>query len=82
MMGSNGQVNQMKTGHWAHRLEDMVFRHRPLVIAVFAMVSLALAVSAPGLRLMPVLKNTCPAATPSCRFSPSTRASSAAPIAC
>ena len=51
MMGSNGQVNQMKTGHWVHRFEDMVFRHRPLVIAVFAMVSLALAVSATRLEI-------------------------------
>ena len=41
----------MKTGHWAHRFEDMVFRHRPLVIAVFAMVSLALAVSATRLEI-------------------------------
>ena len=41
----------MKTGDLTHRIEDLVFRHRPLIIAVFALASLALSVSATRLEI-------------------------------
>ena len=49
-MGGNGPAARA-AGRWARRFEDALFRHRPLAIAVFALASLGLALSATRLEI-------------------------------
>ena len=51
-MNGNGPVNRSASARrWAHTLEDALFRNRSLVLLAFALVSLALALSAARLEI-------------------------------
>ena len=49
-MGGNSRT-EWAAGRWARRFEDALFHHRPLAIAVFALASIGLAVSAARLEI-------------------------------
>ena len=62
-MGGNSRT-EWAAGRWARRFEDALFHHRPLAIAVFALASIGLAVSAARLEIDTGFEKHLPAGHP------------------